>query len=170
MSRGDCPATMGAMTMTSAATVASSPHDIKRALVWTLVTVAGACAVAYLALADVAGVTRVAGSTYETEFVNGGWWNLGFALAVPVYLATRASYWFAPAAVLIATVAQLYIADTVVERYLESGWGDGLESLSYAWAIAMGVFFALAAVGGVVVTHVRRRRETQHNHPSAATE
>jgi len=161
---------MGLMTITSTTAVARRPHDIKRALAWTILTVAGACAVAYLSLANVSGVTKNAdGSCCDVEFINGSWWNLAFALGYPVYRAARASYWLAPAAVLVATVVQLYVADTVVGRYAESGWGDGLESLSYFWAVLMGLFFTSAAVAGGVVSVLKRRRE-RPDHVGAMTE
>ena len=41
--------------------------------------------------------------------------------------ASTTLVWLAVPAVVIPTYATFHIANTVIDRYQESGWGDGLE-------------------------------------------
>lgn len=131
-----------------AAAVRGPQHSLGQALLWSVVTVAAAPLGAYFALAGVDGVTHTAGSSSETEFVNGGIWMAAFLLVVPVYLAARASFFVAPAVVLAASWPQFHVARAVIERYHESGWGTGLESLNEVQAGFMAAAFVLAALLG----------------------
>lgn len=70
---------------------------------------------------------------------------------------TRALVWAAVTAVAIATHASFRIASTVVHRYLDSGWGDGLESLAYVISIGHALVFAVAAAVGTFSWRGRRR-------------
>lgn len=78
-------------------------------------------------------------------------------LGVPIWWVTRAQVWAALPAVVIPTYASFHIASTVVDRYLDSGWGDGLESLSYVINIGHAFVFAVAAAVGAFSWRSRRR-------------
>lgn len=126
------------------------------------------CVAAYLltrlSLDNVAGVTRRRnGDCCDTEFANGEWWMPMFALALPIWWVTRSVPWAAIPATAIATYASFHIADTTVNRYVDSGWGDGLESLAYVGTAVHGLVFGLAALIGVVSWRHRQRRAGAEN-------
>lgn len=122
-----------------------------RPWIWAVAAVCLAALLVVLSLADVPGATRRAnGSCCRTEFVNGPWWTACFALVVPIVLAARGSKLAGLAAALAGAAAVFFIADTVVNRYVESGWGDGLESLGYVYAMVQSVVFFLAVPLGRV--------------------
>ena len=132
------------------------PHAGLRGTVWTLLTLAAAAVTAHFALALADGVTFLGGTSYDTEFVDVDVWSLGFLLVVPVFLAVRANPWVMPAALLAASWPQFSVASTTVERYVTSGWADGLESLAYVQPVLMTGAYLLAA--GLAVVLARRQR------------
>jgi hypothetical protein len=102
-------------------------------------------AVAFLALATARGVVPLGDDLYGTEFVSGWWW-LAFLLApLPAVMARRRSATAVVAAA--ALVVPHYIAAAVcVARYRDSGWGDGLEVLSFLHPVLLTVVaFGLVA-------------------------
>lgn len=121
------------------------------------------CVAAYaftrLSLDNVNGVTRRRnGDCCNTEFVNNQWWLPMFALALPIWWVTRSVVWAAIPAIAVPTFASFHVADTTVNRYVQSGWGDGLESLAYVGTIVHGFLFVLAAVIGIFSWRRRQRR------------
>ena len=111
-------------------------------LLVVLVAVASSV-VAVVALDLAAGVTRPRGRCCKTEFIDTptlGWLWLLYPL---VALAAAWSWRLALLAVPGIAVPQWLAMDVVMDRYAESGWGDGLEVLGYAVPV-------VAAVIGVV--------------------
>ncbi len=120
------------------------------------------CVLSYLltrlSLDSVPGVTRRAnGDCCNTEFVNNGWWLAMVGLGVPVWWVTRTLPWLAIPAVVIPTYATFHVASTVIDRYLDSGWGDGLEVLSYVVSLGHALVFLVAAAIGIFSWRRRRR-------------
>lgn len=69
-----------------------------------------------LALTTASRVVHLGGSSYETEFVEPGWWLAGWVLVVPVFLAARAHRILAAPAALLAAAPQFLLARAVVVR------------------------------------------------------
>jgi len=104
-----------------------------------------------LSLDNVSGATRRRnGTCCNTEFVHGEWWLPMIGLVVPIWWVTRMMVWASIPAFAMPTYATFYVADTTVNRYVESGWGDGLESLAYVGSVIHGLLFAVAAAIGVL--------------------
>lgn len=120
-------------------------------------------AAAFMALAF--GTARgeaveVAPDSYDTSqlVMNFNWWWAAYLLAVPVFLAARRYPRLAVVAALIASVPQWATAQIYFVRFSESGWGDGLESFAYLYAVLMTLLFAGAATWGALIG--RRRHLT----------
>ncbi len=98
--------------------------------------------------------------SYDTSqlVMNFGWWWAAYLLAVPVFLASRRYPRLAVVAVLIASVPQWATAHIYFVRFSDSGWGDGLESFAYVYAVSMTLLFAGAATLGAVTGHRRQLR------------
>jgi cobalamin synthase len=151
-----------------AATTAASTSNDRQNWLYAGLALLVICAVSYvftwLSLDSVSGVTRRRdGSCCKTEFVNGDWWMWLFALALPVGAVARWVPWAGIVAVAVPTYASFYIANTTANRYVESAWGDGLESLGYVGSFVHGLIFAYAAVIG---TRLWRRRRSRAARPS----
>lgn len=117
-----------------------------RALPLAIAAAAVAWAGTALALAVASGVTHRGGDSYDTEFISSPVYLL--AAAASVVLAGAAAWWSWRWAVggLVLAVAGLVWGGTVtVDRYADSGWGDGLEVLVYV------VPFGAAVVGLVAI-------------------
>ncbi len=84
-------------------------------------------------------------------------WNLAWLLVIPVFLATRRWPRFAVAWIAAAAVPQFVAAYETVDRYVRSGWSDGLEIFTFLWPIGMTGAFAIAAV---LAAQLRRRHPT----------
>lgn len=103
---------------------------------------------AAIALIVAPGVIRLSPVDFRTEFVHPVWWNVGWLLVLPVFVAARACPKLAWLVGLCAGVPQFVVAAVVVGRYQDSGWGDGLEYLTYLQAAVMTVVFLVAALVG----------------------
>lgn len=110
-----------------------------------------------VALLSAPGATTIDGSSFNTTFVIMGWWWATYAL---LPLAAALAWWVSAArpgwsAYLAAGVAlvlpQMVVAAIVVARYQLSGWGSGLEFLSFLHPIGLLVLtlVVLTAVGGI---------------------
>jgi hypothetical protein len=137
-----------------------------RQLLYLLGVAAPTAALTVLAFGTARGVVRIDEFHYNTAqlVVNNGWWSAAYLLALPVFLIARESPLLAAAGVLIASVPQCVSAHIIVGRFVEAGWGDGLEGLAYVWAAMMTLVFVVAAVLGVFVT----RRARSHPATQAA--
>jgi hypothetical protein len=114
----------------------------------------------WLSLDNVTGATRRPnGGCCDTSFVNSGWWLALAVAAVPIAWVWMHSRLAGLLAVVIPTYATFYIASTTIQRYQDSGWGDGLEVLSYVGSIMHLMLFLVAATVGYFVW--RRRRRTR---------
>lgn len=103
-------------------------------------------AVAVLALSTARGVVPLGDGDVSTEFVSGWWW-LAFLLApLP---AARVRRRITTAAALV--LPQFVAAAVCVARYRASGWGDGLELLSFLHPVLLTV-----VTGGLVAAVSRR--------------
>lgn len=128
------------------------------------VTTLSALAFTRLSLTNVDGEVYLGEGSYETEFVNMEWWWATFLLVIPIFFGAWAGVWTAPFAVVVSTAAVYHIADTNVERYVASGWADGLETgFGVLFVVVEAVLFLGAAVAGVGVRFLRawlrRRRQ-----------
>jgi hypothetical protein len=100
--------------------------------------------VAVVALVTARGVVPLGDATFATEFISGWWW-LAFPLVpLPVACARRRTA-TAAAAVVALVLPQFIAAAICVERYRASGWGDGLEVLSFLHPVLL-----LVVTGGLV--------------------
>lgn len=110
-----------------------------------------------LSLATASGVTRIDRFNYETEFSNGPIDALGWLSVILIALAAYRSLAWGLVAVAGVTAVQWAGAHEVVQRYQESGWGDGLESLAYLAPIAMLVVGLLTTVVAGLAGRAARR-------------
>lgn len=136
----------------------------QRDWLWAAIGFVVICGFTYLftrlSLDNVPGITRRRnGDCCNTEFVNNGWWMAMGGLIVPIWWVTRCQVWAAIPAVAVPTYASFYIASTTIDRYVESGWGDGLESLAYVGSIGHGLLFSIAAAIGFFSWRRRHPRE-----------
>jgi hypothetical protein len=95
-------------------------------------------AVAVLALTTARGVTPLGDDRYATEFVSNWWW-LAFLLAPLPAVCARRRPSTAAAAASALVVPQVVAAAVCVARYRASGWGDGLEVLSFLHPVLLTV-------------------------------
>jgi hypothetical protein len=87
-------------------------------------------------------------SSYRTEFANPVWWWAGFLLVVPVYMVSRRHPRAAVVCVIVALAPQFALPTIVIDRYADTGWGDGLEGSGYVAPVLMTLLFAVAAAFG----------------------
>ncbi len=115
-----------------------------------------------LSLDDVAGATRRPnGSCCDTEFVHGWVWPWMLAIALPIFVIARWQPVLGLLAAAIASYASFHIVSVGIDRYLDSGWGDGLEILGYIGSAVHAFAFALAAGLGYVWWRRRRSKHAQ---------
>ncbi len=119
----------------------------------------GLCALCgWLALHGVDGAQRVAGSTYSTEFVNGEWVLASWLLVVPICVVAWLHPLIGVATALLCSGIGIHVSLVTIDRYQESGWGDGLESLGFVFALLAGaVAVTCAAVSGLLGRRSRAR-------------
>jgi hypothetical protein len=114
-----------------------------------------------LSLDNVPGVTRRPnGSCCSTTFVNGGWWQAFIVLVIPIWVAARPYSWAGLLALAVPTCATFYIANETTNRYINSGWGDGLRIFNYVGSTVHLVAFLAACGYGSLAYRRRRRRQT----------
>lgn len=78
-------------------------------------------------------------------------------LSIPIWWLTRTTgTWVGVLAVLVPTYATFHIASTVVDRYAQLGWSDGLEYFAYVISVGHTLVYAVAAAIGTL--HWRRGR------------
>jgi hypothetical protein len=96
-----------------------------------------------LALATAEGVTPVPGGpgeTYDTEFIEGGLYVATAVVSVGlVGLAARWSWPTAAVGWAGAVTALWWGGSETVNRYVESGWSDGLEVFVYIVPVTAGI-------------------------------
>jgi hypothetical protein len=124
----------------------------------TVLTAGAAALLTYLALHNPPGVMAQGGDDYAVEFTNGPWDTLGLLLVVPIFLIGFRSVWSGLAAAAACGLAQFVLAGVTVERYVASGWSDGLEGLAYLAALLVSGLFVGAALLGFGLGRRRRRR------------
>jgi len=112
-----------------------------------------------LSLQTATGVTYLGGTSYETEFMNSTWGQAGFLLFVPIFLLSRRHPKQAAISVIAAIVPQFALPTIVVYRYIDGGWGSGLEFLAYLMPILMLPLFAAAAAAGAWLGRRKQRRQ-----------
>lgn len=110
---------------------------------------------AYVALSRAPGVSYPPDAipgTQEISFIHGWWWLASLLLCVPLFLFTRRwrSIWLGALAAVVLTVPQFWAAEVNLDRWAQSGLGDGLEGLAFfvPWFMLF-VFFVAAAWGRV---------------------
>lgn len=139
-------------------------------LMLVLLATGASVAIALLALDLAAGVTRVRGRCCETEFIDATTLGLLWLLAPVVALAAVSSWRLALLGVVGVVVPQWLAMVEVMDRYAESGWGDGLEVLGFLVPIQAALVGAVAVVGGALVGQGVRRRQDREvlHHPSSS--
>jgi hypothetical protein len=145
------------MTMTDSPQSAPPRRTWRAPAAAALLTTGVAAVLTYLALHNPPGVVPAGGSNVDTDFTNDQWVTAGLLLAIPIFVIGFRSVWFGLAAALACGVTQLVIAEVTVERYVDSGWSDGLEGLAYIYALFVAGLFVGAALIGWGVGHWRRR-------------
>ena len=128
-------------------------------LLLVLLATAASVAVAVVALDLASGVTRPRGRCCRTEFIDtrtlGRLWLLYPLLALAAAWSWRLALLGVPALALPQWLAM----NEVMDRYTDSGWGDGLEVLGYLFPIQVAVIGALSVLlGNLVAQGVRRLR------------
>lgn len=122
-----------------------------------LVICVGSYVLTRLSLDAVPGVIRHGRRCCSTDFVNEGPWLWLGVMVVAIWWVTRYSLPAALLAVAVPTYATFHIATTIVQRYDDTGSGDGLEVLSYVVSIVHLLLFAAAAGVGVLAWRRRQR-------------
>ena len=120
-------------------------------------------AAAFMALAfGTAGgeAIEISRDSYDTSelVMNSDWWLAAYLLAVPVFVVAHRYPRLAVIGAVIVAVPQWATAHIYFTRFVETGWGDGLEGLAYFDAALRTVLFAGAAALGV---HVQKRSAPQ---------
>jgi hypothetical protein len=138
-------------------TLTSPTRPMRPAVIGAVLTMAAAGLLTYLALHNPPGAIPLGNNDYDTQFVNDRWITASLLLAVPIFLVSRWSGWLGAATVLVAGGLQMVIAEVTVDRYVSSGWSDGLEAFAYVYGLAEALLFAVAAVVGWVLGRRARR-------------
>jgi hypothetical protein len=110
-----------------------------------------------LALRTAGGITYLGGTSYQTEFANPRWWDAGFILFAPIFLASWRHPRLAAVYVIAALGPQVVLPAVVAHRYAVTGWADGLEIFGYLFPLLMAPLFSVAAALGAVVGKRRQR-------------
>jgi hypothetical protein len=115
--------------------VNSSPR-LQRAAVLSASAVAGSTAIVLVALSIASGVTVRPGSvnSYDTEFIDGTVLQLSWLTAPVLGIAAFYSIRVALLGTVGVAVSQFWAMAETVDRYQESGEGDGLEAIGYLFA------------------------------------
>lgn len=128
-------------------------------LLLILLAAAASVAIALVALDLAAGVTRPRGRCCETEFIDASTLRFLWLLHPVLALAAVWSWRLALLGVPGVAVPQWLAMGKVMDRYAESGWGDGLEVFGYLVPIQTAFIGAVPVlVGALVDGGVRRRR------------
>jgi hypothetical protein len=142
--------------MTITATPPTAPRSWKRPALGALLTSATAAGLTFLALRNPPGAIPLGNDNYDTQFVNDAWVTASLLLAVPIFLISWVSGRLGVLAALTAGFCQFVIAEVTVQRYVDSGWSDGLEGLAYLYAFFVAAGFLVVAL--VAWFFGRRRR------------
>lgn len=135
-----------------------SAHRVPSAWALALVTCGLSVLCGWLALHGVDGVQRVKGSTYSTGFVNGEWVVASWLLPVPICVVARLHPFIGVGAALLCSGVGIHVSLVTIDRYQESGWADGLESLGFVFALLAGAVTVICAVVAGLLGHRSRAR------------
>jgi len=102
---------------------------------------------------------RPDGSCCDVEFIDYGLLQLAWLLFPVLGVAAWFSARVALVGILGMVVPQWLAQNEVVERYDQSGWGDGLEVLGYVIPIGVLVLGAVTVLVGWLVGRSRRRHD-----------
>lgn len=148
-------------------TTSTRQRDMIHVVVGLLVICLATYAFTHLSLDNVPGPTkRPNGDCCDTQFVNDRWWMAMVVIAIPIWWVTRSSLWAALPALAIPVYATFHIASTTVQRYHDTGWGDGLEVFSYVGSFFHLAIFLTAAAVGVYSWRRRHRQPRDGTEPS----
>ncbi len=137
-------------------TPARSGARLGAGLGWVVVALAGSVVIGLVGLTAARGVTRIGRSSYETEFIHPATSAALLLLVLPALLAGWSAGRLVVPAVLAGAVPQWFVAAEVVDRYRESGWGDGLEVFAYLTPVWVGMLCTVAATLGWLLGRNRR--------------
>lgn len=128
-------------------------------LLLVLLAAAASVALAVVALDLASGVTRPRGRCCRTEFIDSRTLDLLWLLYPLLALAAAWSWRVASLGVPGLALPHWVAMNEVMDRYAESGWGDGLEVLGYLFPIQVAVIGAFSVLlGSLVGQGVRRLR------------
>lgn len=148
-----------------------TPHRTARRPVlvsagWSASATVLAAAVTLWALRAASGVTSLGQDSYRTEFIDPALSQLVWVAVVLLAVAA----WFATAPALVGllgvTAASAAGMVVTVERYQESGWGDGLEYLGFVLPLGVLVVGALVVVGTAWAARAAARRRSHAPSPA----
>ncbi|MBJ7358264.1 hypothetical protein [Nocardioides sp.] len=107
-----------------------------RSAILSALAVAGSTAVVLVALAVASGVTVRPGTmdSHDTEFIDGAVLQLSWLTAPVLGIAAFYSIRVALLGTVGVAVSQFWAMAETVDRYQESGEGDGLEAIGYLFA------------------------------------
>lgn len=126
-----------------------------------LVATVASVAIALVALDLATGVTRPRGRCCRTEFIDRRTLELLWLLHPLLGLTAALSWRLAMLGVSGVAVPQWLAMREVVERYADSGWGDGLEVLGYLMPIQTAFFGSVAVFLGALIGGAARRRRRE---------
>jgi hypothetical protein len=142
--------------------VTPSPRLLRSAILSAL-AVAGSATVVLVALAVASGVTVRPGTTdsYDTEFIDGTVLQLSWLTAPVLGIAAFYSIRIALLGTVGVAVSQFWAMAETVDRYQESGEGDGLEAIGYLFAGGVTVLCLLLVLVCGLTGWARRKRQDQ---------
>jgi hypothetical protein len=143
--------------------VVTSRQRLQRAAVLSALAVAASAVIVIVALAIASGATLQPGSetSYDTEFIDGAVLQLSWLTAPVLGIAAFYSIRIALLGTVGVAVTQFWAMAETVDRYRESGEGDGLEAIGYLFAGGLTFLCLLLVLVCGLTGWARRKRQDQ---------
>ena len=137
----------------------SSSRRVAVSLALSVAATVASAFISRLALDRAGGVTRPGGRCCETEFIDTAVLNASWLLVPVLAIAAVFSVRVAFVGLVGVAVPQFWAMKVTGDRYVESGWSQGLEVLGYLFPIGLIAVAVLCMSAG---WHIgRRRRQDQ---------
>ena len=137
----------------------SSSRRLAVSLALSVAATVASAVIARLALDRASGVTRPGGRCCETEFIDGAVLNASWLLVPVLAIAAAFSVRLALTGLVGVAVPQFWAMKVAGDRYVESGWSQGLEVLGYLFPVGL---MAVAVLCMSLGWHIARpRRQDQ---------